>query len=61
MKTKTKKTKTVVEAPVHLVGLMLTFSNVVADMKTMTSSMEILAKKLDRAMRNGTIGSEKGK
>ncbi len=42
--------------PVHLVGLMLTFSEVVSDMKRMTESIEKLSRKLNRAVRNGTVG-----
>lgn len=56
MKTKPRKLNAA-DSPVHLVELMLTFSNVVADMKRMTVSVERLAKKLNRAMRNGTKGA----
>lgn len=61
MKAKPKKSKKskIEDMPMHLVGLMLTFSNVVRDLKTLTGSMEILAKKLSRAMENGTVGHEK--
>lgn len=59
MKKNTNKRQTAADMPVHLVGLILTFSNVVGDLKRLTASMEILAKKLNRATRNGTTGHSK--